>query len=254
MRLLGRDTSSEGSRAAKDRRASRAAWYRDPFGVGDERWWDGTRWSREVRGSATSAESNGRSPGRPTERRPLEADAEEDAPADGSNGHRDGHFPASIGAVGEQQLRLVSSPRKPGTHRQLLTSRGRAGSISVYGGQLARLSCAHGAWFLKRSARDAQALTIESADRRQAGSYLRRRWRPGGTIKLVDGTEVELRRSRPGRWKVESAEDRECLAEVRRSRHHELKVTVHALPADPTNASMILLASCALLMLPAGVD
>jgi hypothetical protein len=129
----------------------------------------------------------------------------------------------------------------------------------VFGGQTARLACAYGAWFLKKSLTNPRQLTIESADRKQAGKYLRRRLLPGGVISLLDGTEVELRRSRPGRWKLRSARGRVCMAKVRRSRKRsargqELTVTVHSLPADVTNASMIILAACALLMLPGEID
>lgn len=176
-----------------------------------------------------------------------------------SDARRSHQFPVSIETVVEEQLIVVSSPRKPGMHCQLLASRGRAGSISVFGGQVARLACAHGAWFLKRSPASQRGVTIETADHRQAGTYLRRRVLPGGVISLVDGTEVALRRSRPGRWKVRSADGRRCLAEVRRSRGRyvrgqELKVTVHSLPTNVQNASMIVLAACALLMLPGEID
>lgn len=258
MRLLGHDTSSEISRTGNNRPASRGAWYRDPFGVADERWWDGTRWSREVRGSTASANGDAPSAEPPARPDPLDADVH-DRRGRSSNEDRDGDFPVSIGAVGEEQLSVVSSPRKPGTHCQVLASRGRAGSISVFGAQMARLTCADGAWLLKRSPRDPGALTIESTDHERAGRFVRRRWPPGGTIALIDGTEVELRRSRPGRWKVQSADGRACLAEFQRSRHRksqtqELKVTVHSTPPYATNASMIVLASCALLMLPTAVD
>lgn len=276
MRLRGRGTSSEHSHARNERGSSRGAWYEDPFGVGDERWWDGTRWTREVRNSA-SADGVSRPPDRasegvsrpPTEGIPHPPDrASEDGQLDVSSvspqppqrspsGRRDHQFPVDIEALVEEQLSVVPSPRKPGTHCQILASRGRAGSISMFGGQMARLACARGAWVLKKSPKDARALTIESADRQRAGSYRRRQWLPGGNIRLLDGTEVELRRSRPGRWKVKAADGGQCLAEVRRSRHRsvqELKLTVHSLPGDATNASMIILAACALLMLPARFD
>lgn len=258
MRVPGRGTSGERSPAGEDRRASRGAWYQDPFGVAGERWWDGTRWSREVRGATTDAEGNGHSPARPTGRRSPRADAAEPR-ADRSNGRRDGPFPVTIGAVVEQQLSVVSSPRKPGLHCQVLASRGRVGSISVFGGQMARLTCADGTWLLRPPPGDRRGLTIQSTDRRHAGRYLRRRWGPGGTIKLIDGTEVELRRSRPGRWKIESADDGECFAEVRRSRRRspqtrELKVTVHSLPAHDPAASVVILSACAVLMLSDTLD
>jgi hypothetical protein len=179
------------------------------------------------------------------------------APA--TDARRDHQFPVSIETVVNEQLTVVASPRKPGVHCQLLAPRGRAGSISVFGGQVARLACADGAWLLKRSPASRRGVTIETADHRQAGRYLRRRVLPGGVISLLDGTEVSLRRSRPGRWKIRSADGRSCLAEVRRSRRRsargqELKVTVHSLPTNVQNASMLILAVCALLMLPGEID
>jgi hypothetical protein len=119
---------------------------------------------------------------------------------------------------------------------------------------MARLVCADGAWFLKKSGRDARVFTIESVDHARAGRYLRRRWSPGGTIRLTEGTEVELRRSLPGRWKVQSADGSKCLAEVHRSvirstQPQELKLTIHSLPVGVEHAGMIILAACALLIL-----
>jgi hypothetical protein len=29
----------------------RGAWYADPYGEGGERWWDGRRWTQQVRGT-----------------------------------------------------------------------------------------------------------------------------------------------------------------------------------------------------------
>ena len=184
-------------------------------------------------------------------------DAASDVPR--TDAPRDQQFPVSIETVVDEQLTVVASPRKPGMHCQLLAPRGRAGSISVFGGQVARLACAHGVWFLKRSRSSRRGVTIETTDHQQAGRSLRRRVWPGGVISLSDGTEVALRRSRPGRWKVRSTDGRSCVAEVRRSRRRaargqELKVTVHSLPTNVQNASMIVLVACALLMLPGEID
>ena len=156
--------------------------------------------------------------------------------------------------VGEQ-LSIVASLRKPGVHCQVLATNGRVASISVFGRQMARLACAHGAWFLKKSRRGARGFRIESADHKQAGRYLRRHWLPGGIIRLDDGTEVKLRRSLPRRWEVRSVDGTECLAEIHRpvvraSQPQHLKLTVHSIPADATHASVLILAACALLLLP----
>jgi hypothetical protein len=39
-----------------DKPVSRGAWYPDPFGVAGQRWWDGGKWTQQVRGTAPSAE------------------------------------------------------------------------------------------------------------------------------------------------------------------------------------------------------
>lgn len=34
---------------------AKGAWYADPYGKAGERWWDGTKWTREVRGTAAAS-------------------------------------------------------------------------------------------------------------------------------------------------------------------------------------------------------
>lgn len=254
MRLLRRSVSGEISHALEPRRAPRGAWYPDPFGTCDERWWDGGQWTREVR-TAAEAERAALSPELPTSRRPLDRSPRAETPESSSADLRASDFPVGIEAVVGEQLSVVPSPRKPGMHCQVLALRGRVGSISLFGRQMARLTCAHGAWFLK-SRRGARGFRIESVDHRNAGRYLRRHWMPGGTIRLTDGTEVKLRRSLPGRWEVRSADGGGCLAEIHRSvvrasQPPRLKLTIRSLPADAADASVLMLAACALLMLPA---
>jgi hypothetical protein len=222
--------------------------------VGDEGWWDGGLWTDEVR---RSAEADGAAwlPERSTSHAPPDGFRRtEETPGTGKGELRTSGFPVRIDAVVGEQLSVVPSLRKPGIHCQVLALQGRVGSISVFGREMARLASAHGAWFLKKSRRCAGGFTIESVDHEPAGRYLRRPWSPGGTIRLMDGTEVELRRSLPGRWKLRSADGSQCLAEVHRSvvpsaPRHELKLTIHSLPADVDRASPIILAACALLIL-----
>lgn len=254
MGLLRHSARSE-SHAGERRRPARGAWYPDPFGVGDERWWDGGRWTGQVRSSAEAARA-ALMPDQPPNHGSLDGSCHpETAATPGAGEPRASVFPVRIETVEGEQLSVVPSPRKPGMHCHVLTARGRVGSISMFGREMARLACAHGAWFLKKSGKDPQGFRIESADHKQAGQYLRHQWRRGGTIRLIDGTELELRRSIPGRWKVRSADGSRCLAEVRRvggsAQSRGLSVTIHSLPADATEASMVILAACAVLMLPA---
>lgn len=69
----------------RDEPISRGAWYPDPFGVAGERWWDGGKWTRQVRGlpqedaqrvpDATSQTSGIRQPRRSTGWYPWNATA-----------------------------------------------------------------------------------------------------------------------------------------------------------------------------------
>lgn len=254
MHLVRRSVNVEVSHAGERRRIPRGAWYPDPFGVGDERWWDGGQWTREVRSSA-EAERAALLPERSTSHTwPDSFRRTEETPETSSRDLRASGFPVRIDEVVGEQLSIAPSLRKPGIHCQVLAVRGRVGSISVFGGQMARLACAHGSWLLKTSRRNLRGFTIESVDHEHVGRYLRRPWSPGGSIRLIDGTEVELRRSLPGRWKVRSPDGSECFAEVHRSvvpsaQRHDLKLTIYSLPTDVERTSMIILAACSLLML-----
>lgn len=54
MRLLSRGAIRAKQREdARPPQVSRGAWYVDPFGKAAERWWDGTKWTQEVRGAPT---------------------------------------------------------------------------------------------------------------------------------------------------------------------------------------------------------
>ena len=56
MRLLRRSATRAHQREgqkSQDAPPSRGAWYADPFGAAAERWWDGAKWTQEVRGAAT---------------------------------------------------------------------------------------------------------------------------------------------------------------------------------------------------------
>jgi Protein of unknown function (DUF2510) len=55
VRLLGRRgneaTQQEDPPPSQRHAVARAAWYPDPFGAAGERWWDGGKWTQEVRGA-----------------------------------------------------------------------------------------------------------------------------------------------------------------------------------------------------------
>lgn len=49
--LSAQSESPSGDRAV----AAKGAWYVDPFGAAGERWWDGHKWTREVRGAPAAS-------------------------------------------------------------------------------------------------------------------------------------------------------------------------------------------------------
>ncbi len=58
MRLISRLTGDESTSVASEESAAqrRGAWYADPYGEGELRWWDGKRWTTQVKGSAVTEE------------------------------------------------------------------------------------------------------------------------------------------------------------------------------------------------------
>jgi Protein of unknown function (DUF2510) len=51
-RIARRVKQPDGPRSRQEP-VARGAWYQDPFGTAGERWWDGTKWTQEVRGAPT---------------------------------------------------------------------------------------------------------------------------------------------------------------------------------------------------------
>lgn len=61
---VGRTIRGENRDDAPERKHKRpldGAWYSDPYGVGAESWWDGHRWTREVRGGPVPMDAPRRS-------------------------------------------------------------------------------------------------------------------------------------------------------------------------------------------------
>ena len=77
------------------------------------------------------------------------------------------------------------------------------------------MACAEGSWCLTKRRRLGWELVIESNDGERVGEYSGRRWLPGGTISLTDGTEVDLRRSLNRRWKLQPTDTKQRFADIR---------------------------------------
>lgn len=256
VRLLSRSESAGASRAiaGSRRTVSRGAWYPDPFEVAEERWWDGGKWTDEVRGTVRGDRADSSASPRPG--RPSAADpgyAGEARSRERRNPTR--AAPARVETRAGERLSVVPNERQPCTCRDVLTARGRVGSIRLLGARLVRVSCADGVWFLKRAHRSSRAFTIESAEHRQLGSYSPGRWLPGGTFSLLDGTELELRRGLSG-WSLRRPGSRQRLASIHQSgvgSAQKLTVTGPAPRGETAQLNLLVLASCAVLMLAAGI-
>ncbi|HSO99129.1 MAG TPA: hypothetical protein VLP43_09275 [Solirubrobacteraceae bacterium] len=117
---------------------------------------------------------------------------------------------------------------------------------------LASMICADGAWRLKKRRPFGWELFIESYDGRHLGWYSGRHWLPGGAIILIDGTRFDLRRTLRLRWKLQATDDKQRLLDIRTSGTpgaQIVAVTVWGALADPTQGNVLVLTSCAVLML-----
>lgn len=62
MRRIASLSAQPESRSGDTAVAAKGAWYVDPFGTAGERWWDGHKWTREVRGAPAASSSPQSSP------------------------------------------------------------------------------------------------------------------------------------------------------------------------------------------------
>ena len=255
MHLRGHKTSDEGAhdvRTGQQRSEWRGGWYADPFGKAGERWWDGTKWTGEVRGPPTGTNAEAPRPKLSDWRTTRATDPphtdEPRGPDDESP-----EFAAGILLSPGTELRVAPRDPKPYGHYDLLTGHDPVAAL-ILGGKdaLASMICADGAWYLKKRRRVGWELLIESYDGQHLGWYSGRHWLPGGTIILIDGTHVDLRRSLKLRWKLQATDDKERLLDIRTSglpSAQKVAVTVRFALADPTQGSLLVLTSCAVLML-----
>ena len=169
-----------------------------------------------------------------------------------SRHHRSTGFPVSMEAVVGETLRVVPTDPKRSAWAgyDVLAAAGRVGWLGPGGrAELARMECAEGAWCLKKRRRLGWELLIESADGRHVGWYSGRRWLPGGTISLTDGTQVDLRRLLNGGWKLQTTDARQRLVDMRRSHRLLMTLTIPSLPAEMPEAHLVIFSACAVLML-----
>jgi len=162
-------------------------------------------------------------------------------------------FPAGIEWAPGKVLRVAPRDPKPYGHYDVLVGDDKVGAL-VLGGtaELARMMCTEGSWCLEKRRSLGWELIIESSDGQHVGWYSGRKWLPGGTISLTDGTRGDLRRSFGRRWKLQKTDSNERFLEIRRSgapSAQTVVVTIRSLPRGPTEGRLLVLTSCAVLML-----
>ncbi len=150
-----------------------------------------------------------------------------------------------------QELQLRATARKRSDRYELVAPDGRrVALLSLYGvEELAHIACAEGVWRLRKRLQRGWELVIESADGRQVGWYSGHGWLPGGTISLINGTQVDLRRSLTGGWKLQTTDTRELIVEMHAYGSPSTAITIRSLPKELAEAHVAILTGCAVLIL-----
>ena len=178
------------------------------------------------------------------ESREWTADRDEREPTD---------FLTSMPLVTGSELRVEWRDSKPHIGYWVLDGENRVGWLELGGRDvLARIASSDGEWCLKKRLRVGWELIIESSAGEHVGWYSGRKWLPGGTISFTDETQADLRRSLTRRWKVEALDGQEQFLDIRTSgvpSAQTLVVTIRVPPPGPAGGHLLLLASCAVLML-----
>jgi hypothetical protein len=182
----------------------RGAWYTDPYGTdAQERWWDGSRWTKQVRDKPPGLASQAvRMAARPAAARNPAAPAPRTDSRDG--------FRFSLFDVAGETLRLQWATSKPSFGFELVGRSAETVALINIGwpGALALLACSAGEWRLLKRRRLGWELFIETGDGHVVGWYSGRRWRAGGTIFLRTGRQLDLVKSLTSAWTLRTI-DRE---------------------------------------------
>jgi hypothetical protein len=163
-------------------------------------------------------------------------------------------FALSLQAVlGERLIVARSDHEATSLAYDVLAGPTLVGSLSLADPRaVATLAAAEGEWWLQKRRRLGWELVIESADGRHVGWYSGRRLLSGGTISLIDGTQVDLRHSVTGGWRLQETETGRRIAEMRISGPpltQKIGLTIMRLPPRTTEVSVLILTSCAVRIL-----
>ena len=231
-----------------ERVASRSgAWYEDPYGSPDrQRWWDGTKWTSEVRGAPRGA-----NPPRVRVAGTAQAQGALDRTEEPRRELPAIDFPIRLQALVGNGCNCGRRARSTwsATRCWPRTAAESRGSPSRGVHELARIECAEGAWRVLKRRPWGWELTIEHTDGRPAGWYSGRRWRAGGTISLTTGAQLNLRRPLPGVWKLWTADARELVADMRGYGPGSTRLMIRSLSIGITDAHVTILTACAVMLL-----
>jgi hypothetical protein len=158
---------------------------------------------------------------------------------------------SELGLKGVQKF--APSPTSAHYSYEVLAPSGRVAAFGL-GGQagLAWMACADGSWRLTKRRPLGWELVIESRDGQPVGSYSGRRWVPGGTISLIAGTRIDLRRAFGGRWKLCITDVQGCFLDIRTSKSREgltMVLTIRSEPPSTSHAIVATLTACAVVLL-----
>jgi len=166
-------------------------------------------------------------------------------------------FPVRMADVVGERLRFRRcEPRESHIH-ELMSMRGRVGSVSLLGSsRLALVACAEGSVSLTKRRQFGWQLLIRRPDGKNLGLYSGRRWLSGGTIILTSGVEVGLEHGVLGMWTIHSLASHEKLASLRagsRLWDRELGMTMASGVARRDEFPLVVLVACAVVMLEPSV-
>lgn len=274
--LTRRHRNEDRSQRLAPAAADRGAWYPDPFGKAGERWWDGGRWTDEVRGEPdpTGRASLSRKPrptttvppAAPTPERsharaaPPEAPAPpEPEPAEPPPAAPNAEPPPPVqfrvrmaDVVGERLQFVRREPRESQVH-DLMSGHGVVASVSLSGShRLATLACAEGSWTLTRRPHFDWQLLVRGQAGHLVGFFSGRQSLSGGTIVVTAGLEAGLEHGVLGMWTLHSLESREKLASLRAASRvgaREVGLTLAPPVRRRDEFPLVVLVGCAVVML-----
>jgi hypothetical protein len=159
--------------------------------------------------------------------------------------------------LGTRDRSAVSGGRR--SIPDLYDVRSPAGLIGLlaFGGEagLASMAVSDGSWSLRKRHRIGWDLHIESSDGNQVGSYSGRRLLPGGTISLIDGPDIDLRRLMNGHHMLRVVGKRKWFLDIRTSGSRAgltMAVAVLSTPMSTSEFVLVTFTACAVLVLDMG--